>query len=46
MYALSLPCLEQKLSGLILMNSAPDASWQREWAKTLHASQLAEIDRL
>jgi pimeloyl-ACP methyl ester carboxylesterase len=46
MYALSLPQLEQKLSGLILMDSAPDASWQRELANMIQASPIAELDRL
>lgn len=46
MYALSLPCLEHKLSGLILMDSAPDSSWQRELERMVHSSPLEELERL
>jgi pimeloyl-ACP methyl ester carboxylesterase len=46
MYALSLQCLEHKLSGLILMDSAPDSSWQRALANMIEASPIAELERL
>jgi len=46
MYALSLPCLEQKLSGLILIDSAPDSSWQRELADMIQSSPIEELERL
>src|SRR5262249_54960743 len=31
MYALATPKLEKKIIGLVLMDSAPDASWQKEF---------------
>lgn len=46
MFALSLPSLEKKLSGLVLIDSAPDSSWQRCLAEMLQSSPIAELERL
>jgi len=46
MYALSLPSFEEKLLGLILMNSAPDSSWQRALQKMMQSSPIPELEKL
>lgn len=46
MYALSLPELEEKLVGLVLIDSAPDAGWQRELKKMFQERPLEEAEKL
>ncbi len=46
MFALSIPSLEHKLSGLVLMDSSPDASWQGELAKMFEASPNPQLEYL
>lgn len=46
MYALSLPSLEKKLRGLVLMNSAPNASWQINFQKVMNASPIPQLEAL
>lgn len=47
MFALATPELEKMLSGLILMDSAPDASWQQGFMEYVKKQPLAaEISRL
>lgn len=46
MYALSIPHLEEVLSGLVLMDSAPDASWQNEFMTYVAAHPLPEVTKL
>lgn len=46
MQALSVQSLEKKLSALVLMNSAPDASWQHALANMMKVSPIAGLDRL
>ena len=44
MFALATPGLEKNLSGLVLMTSAPDMSWQKELAEKLVCFPLPEAD--
>lgn len=46
MYALSQPLLEQKLKGLILIDSAPDISWHVCLEKMFQNTPLPEFERL
>jgi pimeloyl-ACP methyl ester carboxylesterase len=46
MYALATPALEQKLIGLVLMDSAPDASWQNLFAHVVEANPIPEMEKL
>lgn len=46
MYALSTPKLEKKIIGLVLMDSAPDASWQREFTQYVQAHPIKEAQQL
>lgn len=46
MYALATPALEKKLTGLVLMDSAPDASWQKLFASVVDAHPIPEIEKL
>ncbi len=46
MYALSTPKLQQALTGLVLMDSAPDAAWQRGFAKYVQDHPIPEMERL
>jgi pimeloyl-ACP methyl ester carboxylesterase len=43
MYALATPELEKKLSGLVLMDSAPDASWKNFFGEVLAAHPIPEM---
>ncbi len=45
MFALATPDLEKTLTGLVLMNSAPDMSWQTDLATKLVDFPLPEADR-
>jgi len=46
MYALSLPQLEKKLTGLVLMDSAPDTSWQNEFIAYVNTHPIKEAQKL
>lgn len=46
MYALSTPELQDNLEGLVLMNSAPDASWQQEFMQHVAAHPLPAVQAL
>jgi pimeloyl-ACP methyl ester carboxylesterase len=46
MYALSTPELEKNLAGLILMDSAPNASWQQEFMEYAATHPLPEVGAL
>lgn len=46
MFALATPELENKLSGLILMDSAPNASWQQSFAKYRQQNPVTEAEQL
>jgi pimeloyl-ACP methyl ester carboxylesterase len=46
MYALATPLLEAKLTGLVLMDSAPDASWQALFASMVEAHPIPEMIKL
>ncbi len=46
MFILSLPVLEKRLSGLILMDSAPDASWQGCLAEMMEERPIPELKEL
>ena len=46
MYALATPELQQLLKGLMLMDSAPDASWQQGFATWMQAHPLSELEKL
>ncbi len=43
MYALATPALEKILTGLVLMDSAPDASWQEEFMRYTIEHPLTEM---
>lgn len=45
MYALATPQLEKKLEGLVLMDSAPDASWRGPFLKKVKEIVLPEAER-
>lgn len=46
MYTLATPALENRLTGLVLMDSAPDASWQEQFAEVVKQKPLPEADKL
>jgi len=46
MFALATPALEAHLSGLILMDSAPDASWQQAFMQYVQTHPLPDLERL
>lgn len=46
MYALSTPALEDKLTGLVLLDSAPDASWQQSFMDYSLKNPIPEATRL
>ncbi|MFA6301944.1 MAG: alpha/beta hydrolase [Legionella sp.] len=46
MFALATPELEKNLSGLVLMDSAPNASWQIHFMKYIQNHPLPEVERL
>lgn len=46
MFALSTPEIESQIDGLILLSSAPDASWQKAFDKTLSDFPLPELEIL
>jgi len=46
MYALATPALEKKLTGLVLMDSAPDASWQELFGRVVEAHPIPDMDKL
>lgn len=46
MFALTLPLLEEKLCGLVLMDSAPDTSWQIALEEMMQATPIAELENL
>ncbi len=46
MYALSLPLLEKKLKGLVLMDSSPDTSWQINFVKMMEKTPILETEKL
>ncbi len=46
MFALATPEVENKLRGLVLMDSAPDASWQTSFAAAVKANPLPEAEKL
>ncbi len=46
MFALSTPQLEKHLKGLILLDSAPDASWQAAFAEEIEKNPLPNLDKL
>ena len=46
MFALDLPLLEEKLQGFVLMDSAPDKSWQNTLAKMIKTTPIPELERL
>ncbi len=45
-FALATPELENELDGLVLMDSAPDASWQEEFYKYVNNNPIAEAQQL
>lgn len=45
MYALATPELEHKLSGLVLMDSAPNAAWQQTFMNYVQDNPLPEANR-
>ncbi|MGB6976522.1 MAG: alpha/beta hydrolase, partial [Gammaproteobacteria bacterium] len=45
MYALATPGLEKKLVGLILMDSAPNSTWQQKFMEYVKKHPLAEVER-
>lgn len=46
MYALSTPQLQKLLTGLVLIDSAPDASWQQIFMRYVQQNPLIEIENL
>jgi pimeloyl-ACP methyl ester carboxylesterase len=46
MYALSLPELEKHLDGLVLLDSAPDATWQILFAETINKQPVPGLQAL
>lgn len=46
MYTLASPKLKEMLHGLVLMDSAPDASWQQSFIEFSKKKNLPEVDRL
>lgn len=46
MYALATPALEKRLMGLVLMDSAPNASWQKIFMEYVREHPLAEVEKL
>lgn len=46
MYVLSEPRLEKLIIGLVLVSSAPDASWQNEFIKYVKQHPLPELEKL
>lgn len=46
MYALATPALQSKIIGLVLMDSAPDASWQQFFAEYLQKNPIHEMEEL
>ncbi|WP_131781425.1 alpha/beta fold hydrolase [Legionella gresilensis] len=46
MYALATPELENKLTGLVLMSSAPDSSWQQHFMKYVQSNPIAQAEKL
>lgn len=46
MFALATPEIEKNLLGLILMNSAPDDSWQKSFAKYAEEKPIIEVEEL
>ncbi len=46
MYALSTPALSKTLVGLVLMDSAPDASWQKSFLQHVNNHPIKDIKQL
>ena len=46
MYALSLPELENHLEGLVLLDSAPNASWQASYSEFVASSPIPSVEIL
>lgn len=46
MYALATPRLEKVLSGLVLMDSAPDSSWQKKFIRYAQAHPIKQSNKL
>lgn len=46
MYALATPALENILTGLVLMDSAPNASWQQFFMETVKKYPISEAEKL
>lgn len=45
MFALAVPALENILSGLVLMDSAPDAAWQQFFTQYVHENPLTAAEK-
>jgi pimeloyl-ACP methyl ester carboxylesterase len=46
MYALATPALQKILTGLVLMDSAPDASWQQLFMEAVKQNPIPEVEHL
>lgn len=46
MYALATPKLEKQILGLVLMDSAPDASWQNQFMQYVQSHPIKEAQKL
>lgn len=46
MFALDLPLLEEKLRGLVLMDSAPNTSWQTALEEMMKITPIPELEKL
>lgn len=46
MFALATPELEANLSGLVLMDSAPNADWQNHFMQYINSNPIPELQRL
>ncbi len=46
MYALATPALQKMLTGLVLMDSAPDASWQQLLMEAIKHNPIPEVEYL
>jgi pimeloyl-ACP methyl ester carboxylesterase len=46
MFALATPALEDILAGLVLMDSAPDASWQKFFTRYVKENPVTEAEKL
>ncbi|MCE0723787.1 alpha/beta fold hydrolase [Legionella resiliens] len=46
MYVLATPNLEKKIVGLVLMDSAPDAAWQKEFMEYVQTQPISQAQEL